>query len=194
MANLFDPINYPKREPMTLAVGDRWVWCRDNLTDYPSNLYTLKYSCRLQAAFASEIKITATANANNFKIEVPATTTAAYVAGTYQWQAYISRDSDSERITVDGGTFEVLANRDESTTDPRTFNQKMRDALRDLSLGKASKDVASYSINGRSMTRLSPEEVLNWLQTYERKCVSDDRRALARKGLGHSGRLLTRFK
>ena len=194
MANLFDPLNYPQQEPMTLTIGDRWAWRRDNLTDYPSSLYALKYSCRLEAAFASEITITATANADNYKIEVPAATTAGYKPGTYQWQAYITRAADDERITVEGGTFEVLTNRDVSSNDPRSFNQKMRDQLRNLALGKAGKDVANYSIAGRSLTRLSPEEVQTWLQTYEVKCMNDDRRALAKKGLGNRGRLLTRFK
>jgi hypothetical protein len=194
MANLFDPLNYPQQEPMSLTLGDRWAWRRDNLSDYPSNLYTLEYSCRLGSAVASEIKITATANAEGYKIEVPAATTVGYAAGVYQWQAYITRNADGERITIDVGSFEVFDNRDTSTADPRSFNQKMRDTLRALALGKAGKDVSSYSIAGRSLTRFSPEEIQNWLQKYEVKCMKDDRRALAKKGLGNRGRLLTRFK
>jgi len=193
MANLFNPANYPKREPIALAVGDRWAWCRDDLTDYPSGLYSLQYSFRLEAASSSEIKIIATANADNFKIEVPAAITSAYVAGPYQWSAYISRIADGERITIDGGTFEALPNRATSSADPRSFNQKQRDALRHLSLGKAAKDVASYSINGRSMTRHSPEEILTWLKHYEALCKVEERRAAAKKGLGHSGIIKVRF-
>ena len=57
------------------------------------------------------ITITASASGDDFLVSVGQSTTASYTAGDYRWQAYITRNSDSERLTIDSGTFEVVANR-----------------------------------------------------------------------------------
>jgi hypothetical protein len=46
----------------------------------------------------------------------------------------------------------------------------MRDALRALSEGKATSDQISLSINNRSIAKLSPTEVRDWLIHYEQLC------------------------
>ena len=193
MANLFDTANYPGREPFSLVIGDRWTWKKDDFTDYPSSAYTLKYSFRLDGAGATEIQITASANGTAFKIEVGASTTANYTAGNYQWQSYLTRNSDSERITIDSGYIEVRPNRDLATTDPRSHYKIVLDAVEAVLEKRATKDQEAYSINGRSLTRTSIEELMKLRDTYRGKYVAEINRHRAKKGLGHHGRLLTRF-
>ena len=194
MANLFDSANYPQREPLALVIADRWAWKRDDLGDYPAASYTLKYACRLEAAGSTEIEITATANGTAFKVEVAAATTATYTTGIYHWQAYITRNSDSERVTVDTGTFEIRANRDLATGDPRGHYKIVLDNIEAVIEKRATKDQESYSINGRSLTRTSLDELVRLRDTYRAKYLTELNRERARKGLGHRGRLLTRFK
>jgi hypothetical protein len=194
MANLFDSANYPQREPLALVIGDRWAWKRDDLGDYPAASYTLKYACRRESSGGDEIEITATANGTAFKVEVAAATTAAYTTGIYHWQAYITRNSDSERVTVDTGTFEIRANRDLATGDPRGHYKIVLDNIEAVIEKRATKDQESYSINGRSLTRTSLDDLVRLRDTYRAKYITELNRERARKGLGHRGRLLTRFK
>ena len=94
-----------------MIAGDRWAWKRDDLTEYAAGDHTLKYAMRLEGDGSTEIEIEAAANGNGYLIEVGATLTKAYSPGVYHWQAYISRNTDDERITIDGGTISVEQDR-----------------------------------------------------------------------------------
>jgi hypothetical protein len=58
---------------------------------------------------------------------------------------------------------------------------------------RATKDQEAYSIIGRSLTRTSIEELTKLRDSYRGKYVAEINRHRAKKGLGHRGRLLTRF-
>ena len=193
MANLFDVSNYPQREPFSLVIADRWTWKKDDLTDYPSSAYTLKYSFRLDGAGATEIQITASANGTAFKIEVGASTSTSYTAGNYQWQSYLTRNSDNERVTIDSGYIEIRPNRDLATTDPRSHFKIVLDNIEAVIEERATKDQEAYSINGRSLSRTPIADLQQLADSYRGKYVAEINRHRAKKGLGHHGRLLTRF-
>ena len=111
MANLFDTDLARETEPEKIVAGDRLIFKRTDLgTDYANGSYTLKYSARLEGTGSTEIEITASASGDDYLVQVNSLTTASYVAGTYQWQAYITRNSDSQRLTIDQGSWEVVAN------------------------------------------------------------------------------------
>ena len=96
MANLFDTTNAATTEPEKIVAGDRLIWKRTDLNaDYANSAYTLKYSARLEGTGSTEIEITASASGSDYLIEVASAVTANYTAGTYRWQAYITRNSDS---------------------------------------------------------------------------------------------------
>jgi hypothetical protein len=169
MPNLFDVANYPSKEPIELTIGDRWQWKRTDLgTDYPPASYTLKYSARLDAAGANEIEITATASGSDFIVEVPSATTLAYTAGTWRWQAYITRNSDSQRITLNSGSFEVKPNRDAALTDPRSWAKQCLDSIEAAIKGVVANPVKTYQIStdsgSRSVTRRDLPELLKMRQ------------------------------
>jgi hypothetical protein len=128
LANLFDTDNVPTTEPATIVAGDLLQWKRTDLgTDYANGSYTLSYKARLEGTGSTVITITASASGDDFLVSVGQSTTASYTAGDYRWQAYITRNSDSERLTIDSGTFEVAANRSASTADPRSHVKIMLD-------------------------------------------------------------------
>ena len=96
MANLFDTTNSATIEPEKIVAGDRFIWKRSDLNaDYANSVCTLKYSARLEGTGSTEIEITASASGEDYLVEVASATTASYTAGTYRWQMYITRDSDS---------------------------------------------------------------------------------------------------
>lgn len=194
MANLFSTTNAPTTEPERLIAGDLWQWKRTDLgADYDNASYTLKYSARLENSGSTEIQITATADSSDYLVSVAAATTADYTVGDYHWQAYITRNSDSERLTIDRGTFEVFANRDAATTDPRTHAKIMIDKIESLLEGRADADVASYSIAGRSLTKLTVEELADWRTRYRIEYLREVRAERARNGVGTGSTVHVRF-
>ena len=194
MANLFDTTNYPTTEPITIIAGDRLSFKRTNLdADYPVASYSLKYSARLENSGSTEITFTASESGNDYLIEVPAATTAAYIVGTYHWQAYIIRTSDSERITIDSGTWKVKPNRDIATTDPRSHIKKVLDAIESVIENRATLDQENYSIQGRSLGRTPIADLLLLRDKYRAEYVSAQRSERISNGLGHSGIIKVRF-
>ncbi len=194
MANLFDSTNYPTTEPGTIIAGDRIAWKRSDLdSDYPIASYSLKYSARLENAGSTEIEITASESGSDYIVEVGQATTAAYTAGVYHWQAYIIRSTDSERITVDSGTWEVKANRDAATTDPRGHVKKVLDAIEATIEGRASKDQEKYAIQGRELWRTPVADLILLRDKYRAEYVRETRNERIANGLGHGGIIKTRF-
>jgi disulfide oxidoreductase YuzD len=171
MANLFDTANIPEREPTEIRAGDILQWKRTDLhKDYPNNLFTLKYTATIYRSNHRDIDITATASGNDYLISVPSATTEDYDIGEYDWQAYIIRNSDSERITIDSGHWSIIDDFDSSNNDIRIHAQKMLDHIESFLETKASNgDVSSYSIGGRSLSKFSFEEITNLRNYYKRE-------------------------
>lgn len=194
MANQFDSTEYPETEPTSMVAGDRAAWKRTDLgSDYAPASYSLTYKARLESSGSTVISITASESGDDYIIEVGASTTAAYTAGVYHWQAYITRSSDSERITIDSGTFEVLANRSSATTDPRTHAKKVLEAIEAVIEGRASKDQAAYSIGNRSLSRTPITELLILRDRYRAEVIREERAERVANGLGHKGQIKVRF-
>ena len=169
MNNLFDSDNYPDVEPGELIIGDRWAWTRSDITDtYETASYTLKYRFSLQASPFSTFEIEAGKVSSAHMVEVAQATTAGYAAGDYRWQAVIVRDSDSEEVTVDQG-FTELTPDFTGTDDARPWVYRVLVAIRATIEGTATTDQESYSINGRSLSRRSLEELMALESEFSRK-------------------------
>lgn len=194
MANLFDTDNAAETEPEKIVAGDRLIFKRTDLhTDYANDSYTLKYSARLEGTGSTEIEITATASDDDYLVQVNSLTTTSYVAGHYHWQAYITRNSDSQRLTIDSGTWEVVANRDAATTDPRSHARIMVEKIESILEGRAGADVSSYSINGRSITKIPIQELMQFRDQYRAEYVKEQRKERAKNSVGTGGTVLVRF-
>lgn len=200
MANLFDSSNYRTLEPTIeeydhpIIQGDYTAWKRSDLhSDYPNNLYTLTYNGNLEGSASHNITITATASGNDYIVELSSTTTDGYTIGLYHWDAYITRDSDSARIRIDYGQWDVVANFDGAHFDPRSSNKKILDAIVAVIEGRASQDQMSYSIAGRSLSRMSIDDLLQFEGVYRSRWLREQRR-LRNKDVGSNDSIiLTRF-
>ena len=194
MADLFDSDNYPTTEPETLVVGDRWVWKRTDIgSTYAPSSYALSYRARLLGTGSTNFSFTASESGTEYIIEVGSSTTANYTSGTYAWSMYITRSSDSERIALDTGKFEVKTNLVTSSADPRTHAAKMVDYLEATQESLGQKLTTSYSISDRSNTLRSMEEVsvqLNYYRSVYNREVMKDR---AKSGRRTGQNILVRF-
>ena len=194
MANAFDTDLAATTEPEEIVAGDTLIWKRTDLgTDYANSSYTLSYEARLEGTGSTVITITASASSDDYLVNVAAGTTANYSTGVYRWQAYITRDSDSARVTVDSGTFKVLPNRSASTADPRSHAKTMLDKIESVLSGRADGDVSAYSINGRSLTKIGIEELMTWRDRYRAEYLREVRAERRDNGQGTGSSILARF-
>ncbi len=122
------------------------------------------------------IQINATASGDDFSASVPAATTAGKAAGQWQWTAYVTKGAD--RFTVGTGTVALkpdLAAAAE-TTDLRTENEKILDALIATQQRRATKEQESMQIGGRSIRYMAPDELERMIGIYTYKVKAEQGR------------------
>ncbi len=164
MSNLFDATDAPEGEPLQIVAGDFVQWKVSNLVDdYPTDSYTLVYTARISGA-RDEFQITATGETSHYLIT--ASSTSGYTPGTYDWQQEIVRNSDSARIVLKRGTWKVLPDLDNAGTDLRSHAALMVSKIESILVGKADSDVSSYSIAGRSLSKMSFQELIEARDYY----------------------------
>lgn len=169
MANLFDSANAPTGVPEKVFVGDFIQFkITEFSSDYSNSLHTMRFVARIATGSNTEITITATALDDDYLFSVPSATSADYVVGHYHYQLEIERDSDNERIVVDRGAIDIETDYD-NNIDARDHAEIMLGKIESILEGKADSDVSSYSIAGRSLTKLGIEELLQWRDYYRRE-------------------------
>lgn len=194
MANLFDPANSPTQEPIEVVVGDFIQWRRTDLgADYPNDEYTATYIARITGGGASEITLTGTAYGVDYLFSVSSAVSADFVAGYYHWQLEMVRNSDSERIVVDRGTFTAIIDLDVNNADPRTHAEIMVDKIEARLESRADVDVSNYSINGRSLVKMSIDELMKWRDYYRAELTMEKRKERVRRGKSTGATVKVRF-
>lgn len=176
MANLFDENEAPEGEPLKIVVGDYIQWKKTSLAQtYPPALYSATYVARVAAGNASEIQMPATERDGYYLFVADSATSAAFTPGFYHWQLEIVQTSSGNRVVVERGEFEAIADLDNNGADPRSHAEVMLTKIEGLLVGRADKDVSSYSIQGRSIAKMSVVDLLQW-RDYYRKEVAKERR------------------
>lgn len=131
----------------------------------------------------------------NWTVLVPSTTTA-WAAGKYTWTEWVEKTG--ERQTLSSGRTEILLNFDDALAasgyDSRSGVRKVYDALQALLEGKALRgDQLAYTIAGRSLQRLSFDEVTRAHEKYRQLVIAEDRREAAARGVAVGGVYKVRF-
>lgn len=176
MANLFDENEAPEGEPLKIVVGDFLQWKKTALAEtYPPALYSANYVARVAAGNSSEIQLPATERTGYYLFTVTSATSTNFQPGFYHWQLEITQTSSGNRIVVERGEFEAIQDLDVNGADPRTHAEIMLGKIQSLLEGRADKDVSSYSIQGRSIAKMSVVDLLQW-RDYYRKEVAKERR------------------
>lgn len=176
MSNIFNRSNYVTKEPNDLVVGDYWAWKREDLaTDYPTSAYSLSYRfhCDSGGGGSHQFTINAVEADGIYYIEVPSTTTDNYSPHDYIWGAYITRTSDSSRVQVGEGKITILPNLADTNADLRSHAKKVLDSLEAVIEGRATIDQSSMSIAGRSLSRMSVDELLTFRNRYKSEYLQE---------------------
>lgn len=194
MANLFDADNAPKEVPRTIVIGDFVQFkLSEYSTDYANTAHTMTLMARSGTGANVEFSIVATNSGDDYLFTANSAATASYTAGLFHYQIEVLETSSSNRIIVDQGELDVTVDLDVNAVDPRTHAEKMLQKIEAVLENRADADVSSYSIAGRSLTKMSPEELLTWRDTYRREVKAYRRKLDVKHGRQTSSTVLMRF-
>jgi hypothetical protein len=193
MANLFNTDNAPTTEPQRFSIGDFVQWKREDIVgDYPVATHSAEWVARLAHGSSSEIKVAATEASTYYLFTINSTDSASFDQGHYHWQLEITETSTSNRIIIDTGTLDIHYDLDDNV-DPRSHAQIMIDKIESILQGKADADVASYSINGRSLTKMSFEDLISARDFYRKEYAKELQKERAAQGDHTGATVLVRF-
>tara|TARA_R110000803_G_scaffold21295_2_gene53770 strand:- start:6067 stop:6654 length:588 start_codon:yes stop_codon:yes gene_type:complete len=194
MANLFDSTNAPEGQPLEVVVGDFIQWKRSDLvSDYPSASYSAEYVARVSQGGSSEIKIAGVGSATEYLFTVDSATSSAFDAGFYHWQLEVTETSSGNRIVVQRGEFKAVVDLDVNGTDPRTHSEVMLDKIETILEGKADSDVSNYSIAGRSLTKMTFDELMVARDRYRQEVLAYRRKIMIQSGKASGTTVKVRF-
>lgn len=175
-----------------LTAGDTLDF-ETSVPDYPaSDGWTLKYRLAPRAA-GTAIDITASASGSDFLVQAAASTTASWATGFYTWTAFV--EQGAERYTVGRGQLEIRA---ASSTlaaayDGRSHARKVLDAIEAAIEGRASQTQLEYTINGRSIKFMKPEDLMKQRQIYRNEVAGEEAADRLAAGLGTARKVQVRL-
>ena len=195
MANRFDIDQAPDGQaPETIIIGDYLLWKRtDLISDYPLATHSMEYVARITGGGSTEIKVAATESNGTYVFEVDSATSAAYVAGFYHWQLEATETASGNRVVIERGTFTAIEDLDINGADPRSHAEIMITKIESLLQGKGDADVSSYSIQGRSLTKLSYQELIQARDYFRKEYAKERQKERADAGENTGATILVRF-
>jgi len=154
----------PLQEPASFTAGDT-VKFRINAPDYlPADGWVLSYAFVQSGDYQT---VTGTDNGDGTHlVTISAAASVAFLTGVYFYQGYV--ELSGERFKVREGRLQVLPNFATATggVDARSHVLATLEALQQTILGKASKDQLSYTINGTTVSKMAPAELIAWHKHY----------------------------
>ena len=195
MANRFDIDEAPDgQQPETIVIGDYLLWKRTDLVDdYPLATHSIEYVARITGGGSNEIKIAAQELNGTYVFEVDSVTSATFVAGFYHWQLEVTETASGNRVVIERGTFTAVEDLDINGADPRTHAEIMIGKIESILQGKADADVSSYSINGRSLTKMSFQDLIDARDFYRKEYAKERQKERALAGENTGATILVRF-
>jgi hypothetical protein len=177
-------------EPTRVTAGDTVTWLK-SLSDYPATSgWVLSYTLINGTA---KITATTTASGADHLVSIAAATTAGWAAGTYTWQAVVTKAA--ERYTVGQGSIIVAPDLAAAATyDTRTSARKALDAVNILMETYGAKAyLQGYEINGRKQQFHTPGDFLAFRSRLMAEVAREDNAARIAAGLAPRNQIAVRF-
>jgi len=195
MANLFDPSYAPEGEPTKVVVGDFIQWKRTDIASiYDPLEHSAEYVARITGGGENEIKLSGSAYQNSFLFVVPSADSADFSEGEYHWQLEITQTSSGNRIVVDTGSFVAVPDLDNNQSDPRIHAERMLALLEQALEAKAAGgDVAEYTVNGRSLKKMTYGEIYELRSMYKKEVVHYRNQELVKRGKKNGATIKVKF-
>jgi hypothetical protein len=182
--------------PRSIVAGDRQVWRHrdlrgtDPVTGSPVTLDPAIYSLTWTIAGETTVNV----SAGNDGGEYVTIFDAPAVKGNYFYQAYVSRSG--ARLTLSSGPIEVVENLAVVATpfDGRSQLEKDLESIEAAIRVVVAGGVQSYSIQGRSLSKLSLGELIALRDKYKADLQSQRAAEAVRRGEGDPRRSFVRFR
>lgn len=183
-------LTIPTTEPQRFIQGALVEWTR-SLTNFPASAWTLTYTF---VSPTHQFTVVATADGNTHSAAISAAASLDVPAGEYAWQA-VADDGALDLKEIDAGFLLVRRRFSEEADgfEVRSFAARMLALIEARLEGTADRDDLSYSTEGLSVSRYSPEQLEERRAFYRRIVVHEQRLAKAAKREFHDGRILTRL-
>ncbi len=125
----------------------------------PSEGWTASYTI-VSATGSYTFDSTISSSGLDFVFSVSSSTTATWLPGYYAVQGYATKGE--QRITFDSGNLTIQPNLATATAglDPRSHVRRTLDALEAVIEGRATEDTLSQSVDGRSLSLMSHEQLM----------------------------------
>lgn len=182
-------------EPSVLVAGTAATWKKEYPDYTPSDGYTLAYYFRGNAAGASFNVVAETSDSGDYwEATITSVKTQGLPAGAYGWQAQIS-DGTNKHV-IGSGVLTLKANLADTSEpyDPRSQTKRILDAIEATIEGRATSDQVSYSIAGRSLTKMSPADLITWRSHYASLYAQEQREERAAQGGGFFRTVKVKFR
>lgn len=177
----------PTIEPTSLNAGDTAKWLK-SLPDYPAgDGWALSYTL---VNADQRLTFSASAQGDDFLVQVAAATTTTWPAGDYDWRATVSRSG--EVFTVGSGRM-TIAPAFGAAIDARSHARRTLEAIEATLEGRATSSTAEYEIAGRRLKHIPVPELLTLRDRYRQEVAAEDTAARIQAGLGNPGRIYVRF-
>jgi hypothetical protein len=143
----------------------------DEAAEYPaSDGWTLKYRLVPEFTSPAQTPITLTAltyETTRYRVQESSTNTAAWKSGFYSWARWVEKSG--QRVSLGQGRLEVLPDPAQMAAgvDRRSHVRRVLDALEAVIERKATHDHLQVSIDGKSIGRMNPGEILSWREKYK---------------------------
>lgn len=159
-SNPFDTLTAPLGNPVTIIAGSYTAWRKS--FDYDSTLFQVFCSLRLGGQLVSKLQATKQTN-GDWAFAIPSATSTGWTVGQYSFDYSAKRISDSEEMIVESGRVEITL----PASDRRTHAQIMLGKIESILENRADNDVDSYSISGRSISKMPVGELRKWREYYK---------------------------
>ncbi len=174
--------------PQKINAGDTLIFT-DTLTDYPASLWTMQFS--LVTGATPPTITTATADGDNFQVEISAADTAKLASGKYLYAEVVTEIATSRKYTARTGEIQVLPSL--LAAQQPTAAQTLLAACDTAFLKLAGTTDAEVNFNGQ-MFRKRDIAALQKIRTQLQAEVSrEQQKADSLRGRVQSGRIETEF-
>lgn len=180
--------------PATLTKGTSILFeIDDYTTEFPAATYTgtLRFSPHNTSLPGVAIVASGVSAAGGWQFDLLAASFTNLSAGQYTW--VLEASAAGERFVVDRGRCTVYADPSTTGTDLRSHARIVLEAIQAVIENRATKDQASYTIAGRSLSRTPLPDLLMLLDRYKNEVHHEEQAERVAKGLPTRGRILVRF-
>lgn len=165
----FDTKYFPDCEPDFLVSGQHHGWVRD--LDFDDTSHSVKYVFRQFEVIDNDddsddpdgnLTVNGTYNSDYGWVFENTPTIASGDEGEYAYDLIVVRSSDNAEKILETGFITLYL----TDGDRRTHAEIMVAKINSILQGRADSDVMNYTIKSRSISKMSPKELIEWRNYY----------------------------